>query len=161
MNEEMMSKNDWKWTMKENWHTEVTLNLMFCTKAPGDNMKMNEHGCVSMKLYQKLTAACRLWTPELCYTCNRTIKLGFHKTNEIPLLFLKKFPPSPNRSVWTFPTEGATLIEQTCGGGSVCSKVCKFLTTTKIMFVQQITVVFPMCSQTIPKMVSLVFQHQL
>lgn len=109
----------------------------------------------------KQTAVCRLWTPELLYTCNKTIKSGFHKTNETPLPFLKKFPPSPNRSVWTFPTEGATLIEQTCGGGSVCSKVRKFLTTTKIVFVQQITVVFLMYSQTIPRMLSLVFQHQL
>lgn len=105
----------------------------------------------------KQTAVCRLWTPELLYTCNKTIKSGFHKTNETPLPFLKKFPPSPNRSVWTFPTEGATLIEQTCGGGSVCSKVRKFLTTTKIVFVQQITVVFLMYSQTIPRMLSLVF----
>lgn len=53
MNEEMMSKNDWKQTIKENWYTEVTINLILCTKATGDNMKMNEHGCVSMKLYQK------------------------------------------------------------------------------------------------------------
>lgn len=50
-----------------------------------------------------------------------------------PLLFRKQFPPSPNRSVWTLPIEGTAFIEQTCAGGSVCSKVCKFLTATKIV----------------------------
>lgn len=121
-------------------------------------MKMNEHGCVSMKLYQKRQQPVDCGPLNYVTHVKELLNQGFMKQMR-PLLFRKQFPPSPNRSVWTLPIEGTAFIEQTCGGGSVCSKVCKFLTATKI--VQQITVMFPMYSQTIPIMLSLVFQHQL
>ena len=40
-----------------------------------------------------LPKSCRLGTPELDYTCKRTINLGPHKAKETPLIFDKEFLP--------------------------------------------------------------------
>lgn len=40
-----------------------------------------------------LPMGCRLRTPELDYTCKRTINLGPHKAKEIPLVLGKERPP--------------------------------------------------------------------